>query len=162
MSGDSARPLVVGDVLHGFCGGHFGRDHYDCCRVEALGPDWLVARSEDGEDRDAAVAFACGSSDLIALRAFRGQSEWCEADPCPAFGGIPKPPVVAGQVLTAADPEPSVGTLVTDACGARWGNVGDYWVPMDVKGGDWDPESWAKIAGNYGPVTVIRAPGVRQ
>jgi hypothetical protein len=35
----------VGDVIHGFAYGAFGRDHYDCVRVEAVGPDWIVARA---------------------------------------------------------------------------------------------------------------------
>jgi hypothetical protein len=67
------------------------------------------------------------------------------------FGRRPQ----AGDILTSVDPEPPVGTLVRDDCGTRWGNVGDYWVPMDAKGDGWEPESWAKIAGNYGPVTVL-------
>lgn len=28
-----------------------------------------------------------------------------------------------------------------------------YWLPADDPGGD--PESWAKVAGNYGPVTLV-------
>lgn len=40
----TARPLAVGDVIHGFAHGAFGRDHYDCVRIEAVGPDWIVAR----------------------------------------------------------------------------------------------------------------------
>lgn len=67
-----------------------------------------------------------------------------------------------GAVLTPADPEPPVGTLVRDDCGTRWGHVGDYWVPLDTGGETWDPESWTKIAGNYGPVTVTHAPGVKR
>lgn len=42
-----SRPLAVGDVIHGFAYGAFGRDHYDCVRVEAVGPDWIVARDPD-------------------------------------------------------------------------------------------------------------------
>lgn len=38
--------LRVGDVLYGFCGGHFGRDSYDDKRVEAVGSDWVVVREE--------------------------------------------------------------------------------------------------------------------
>ncbi len=37
-----------GDVVHGFCGGSFGRDSYACRRVEAVGPDWIVTRSKYG------------------------------------------------------------------------------------------------------------------
>lgn len=40
--------VKVGSVLHGFCGGAFGRDSYDHKRVEAMGKGWLVARNERG------------------------------------------------------------------------------------------------------------------
>ena len=49
---DSVR---VGSVLHGFTGGYFGRDSYDCKRVEALGADWVVVRYENGVPDFAAV-----------------------------------------------------------------------------------------------------------
>lgn len=38
------RPLAPGDTIHGFAHGAFGRDHYHCVRIEAVGPDWIVAR----------------------------------------------------------------------------------------------------------------------
>jgi hypothetical protein len=41
-------PLRVGDVVHGHVDGYFGRDHYDCARVEAFGADWVVIRTFDG------------------------------------------------------------------------------------------------------------------
>lgn len=40
--------LPVGTMLHGYCNGYFGRDSYDSKRVEAVGADWVVARSEYG------------------------------------------------------------------------------------------------------------------
>lgn len=58
---------------------------------------------------------------------------------------------------TASDPPPPVGTVVTDATGREWVHIesgyGDstYWVPTDGFGTP-DPESWTKVAGNYGPV----------
>ncbi|MGK5733200.1 hypothetical protein [Streptomyces sp. URMC 124] len=73
----TSRPLAVGDVLHGMCGGHFGHHRYDCCRIEVVGPDWIVARDEYG-----ALSFAAGRS-LMALRRYRQQSQWCPAAPCP-------------------------------------------------------------------------------
>lgn len=60
-----------------------------------------------------------------------------------------------GCVLSAADPQPPPGTVVRDDCGVTWINSGCYpaaWIHPDGEG---DPESWTKIAGNYGPVTVI-------
>lgn len=49
MSATEQPPLRVGDILYGFCGGYFGRDSYDDKRVEAIGGDWVVARTERGE-----------------------------------------------------------------------------------------------------------------
>ncbi|MFI6512878.1 hypothetical protein ACIBCT_35200 [Streptosporangium sp. NPDC050855] len=45
---ESNRPLAVGDVIHGFAYGAFGRDHFYCARVEAVGRDWVVVRSSLG------------------------------------------------------------------------------------------------------------------
>ena len=47
--GPSTRPVQVGDVLDGFCGGWFGRDSYGQKHVEAVGNDWVVAREDNGE-----------------------------------------------------------------------------------------------------------------
>lgn len=41
--------LRPGQVLYGYCGGHFGRDSYDDKRVEAIGADWVVVREENGQ-----------------------------------------------------------------------------------------------------------------
>lgn len=43
------RPIQVGDVITGFCGGWFGRDSYGDKHVEAVGSDWVVAREDNGE-----------------------------------------------------------------------------------------------------------------
>ncbi len=61
-----------------------------------------------------------------------------------------------GRTLTASNPEPPPGTLVRDDCGTVWVNDGHRpccWVQPDAE--VHDPESWRKVAGNYGPVTVI-------
>jgi hypothetical protein len=61
-------------------------------------------------------------------------------------------------VLTSADPEPPAGTFVRDHCDVIWASDGCYptaWVRVDRRG---DPETWTKVAGNYGPVTVLIAP----
>lgn len=71
-------PLAVGQVLHGFCGGAFGRDHYDCCRVEALGPDWIVVRDDEGY-----MGFATGVKRLLDLREYRAENDYCPSHPCP-------------------------------------------------------------------------------
>lgn len=69
----------------------------------------------------------------------------------------------AGAVLTSTDPEPPAGSVVRDDCGVLWENDGHRpacWVRPDlVEQSIHDPETWTKIAGNYGPVTVIETPG---
>jgi hypothetical protein len=76
------RPLAVGDVLHGFCGGIFGRDHYNCCAVEAVGADWVVTRDlsvEIGTGLD----FASGRSTLATLRKYRVRTtKPADGSPC--------------------------------------------------------------------------------
>ena len=73
MTGNDAdRPLAVGDVLHGFCEGVFGRDHYNCTRIEAVGPDWIVTRSlERSYPGGTGVELASGAESLRKLRRFR-------------------------------------------------------------------------------------------
>lgn len=60
-----------------------------------------------------------------------------------------------GRRLTSTDVQPPAGTVVRDDCGQRWVNSGHYpsaWMPLDHED---DPESWTKVAGTYGPATVI-------
>ena len=40
--------ILVGQVIRGYCGGDFGRDWPHEGRVEAIGHDWILARTEDG------------------------------------------------------------------------------------------------------------------
>ena len=37
--------IGVGTILYGYCDGFFGRDSYSNKRIEAVGADWVVARS---------------------------------------------------------------------------------------------------------------------
>ena len=53
--------------------------------------------------------------------------------------------------LTSSDPEPPIGSRVLDDIGMRWmRHENGYWLP--ATGGD--PESWVKVADNYGPVRL--------
>ena len=65
--------------------------------------------------------------------------------------------------LTSASPEPPPGATVVDENGVRWYRAYDQetdgaanWCGAD-RGGwmDGDPETWTKIAGNYGPVRLL-------
>lgn len=76
---ESVRPLAIGDVIHGFAYGAFGRDHYHCVRIEAVGPDWIVAREDDRES--AGPSFASGEQSLTLCQQARDdghQTPWGE------------------------------------------------------------------------------------
>jgi hypothetical protein len=72
-----SRPLAVGDIFHNYAGGAFGRDHYDCVKIEAAGPDWIVARDADGD-----LSFAGGEESLRRLISVRDTGR-CEDVECP-------------------------------------------------------------------------------
>lgn len=61
------------------------------------------------------------------------------------------------RILTSSDPEPPDGTIVLDASGTKWELYADegYWLRTEGDDDCADPESWTKVAGNYGPVTVL-------
>jgi hypothetical protein len=67
------------------------------------------------------------------------------------------PRVEVGALLSSNDPEPPVGTVVTDTHARHWHraeldqgeDTRKQWV------GDDDAASWTKVAGNYGPVRVL-------
>lgn len=79
---DPTRPLAVGDVIHGFAEGAFGSSSYNCKKIEAVGPDWIVCRDEDG-----AVHLTTGTEDLELCKRNR-ESQW---DGCCKFDT--KPPL---------------------------------------------------------------------
>jgi hypothetical protein len=74
-------PLRIGDLVHGHLFGYFGRDHYDCARVEAIGSDWAIIRTMGG------VACAgTGSNVIQELEQARdptqaGNAHTCGLDP---------------------------------------------------------------------------------
>jgi hypothetical protein len=57
------RPLDPGQIIHGFASGAFGRDHYGCCRVESVGPDWVVGRDLEST----ALCFTSGRTALLLV-----------------------------------------------------------------------------------------------
>lgn len=86
MTDQPARPLAVGDTIHGFAYGAFGRDHYDCVRIEAVGPDWIVAR--DPDKGWAGPSFASGRDSLQLCQ--QARDEPCGNDvPCPPGDTLP-------------------------------------------------------------------------
>lgn len=84
----------VGDRIHGFAGGYFGRDSYDCRRVVAVGPDWVVTRNDRG-----VAEFVTG--DLARVRAEGDDSApGCN---CPKVERVDKYSVQVGSVVVVAD-----------------------------------------------------------
>ena len=61
--------------------------------------------------------------------------------------------------LTSSDPQPGWGVIVRDVDGREWENTGGEegswanWQQTDAT--QPDPETWIKVAGNYGPVTLV-------
>ncbi|MFB7440220.1 hypothetical protein ACFC01_17985 [Streptomyces mirabilis] len=94
---EPCRPLAPGDVIHGFANGAFGRDHYDCVRVEAVGPDWIVARAahEDFE-RTPGPSFASGRRELELCQQARDRRCEHESGLCP-FAGTEPPLTTYGE-----------------------------------------------------------------
>jgi|APSaa5957512535_1039671.scaffolds.fasta_scaffold667385_2 hypothetical protein len=70
------KPLQVGDKLHGYCGGHFGRNSYGDKRVEGVGADWVVARDEKEE----VVFFEGDPADLEQYRKPEPEYEFDDPD----------------------------------------------------------------------------------
>lgn len=85
------NPFNVGDIIHGFCFGSFGRDSYACRRVEAVGPDWIVTRNGLG-DGGLDVELAAGES--IPTREEAADKSYCDVD-CDGPG--PHGPSSAGR-----------------------------------------------------------------
>lgn len=86
----SGEPLRIGDVIHGFAQGGFGRDHYDCTKIEAAGPDWIVCRDADGD-----LSFASGERSLKHLIMVR-DTDSCPEDECPVGKAAPRLTVPGG------------------------------------------------------------------
>ena len=67
--------VAVGSILYGFCGGYFGNgiNAYDTKRVEAMGPDWVVARSTE---YGATVFTHAGDPQLLAEYLIDPEPDW--------------------------------------------------------------------------------------
>ena len=109
------------------------------------------------------VCPTCDDTGLVAPLGGRGSDG---PDPCPHCTPAPgssSPDTAADDwmvELTSSDPEPETyGTLVVDVDGGVWERTDKEgtrfgWSRVD----DWndDPRSWIRLAGNHGPVRLIR------
>ena len=77
---DLPAPLACGDIIHGFAHGVFGRDHYDCVKIEAVGPDWIVARHP--REHRTGLSFASGRQSLELCQQARDKGDHGD-EPCP-------------------------------------------------------------------------------
>lgn len=57
------------------------------------------------------------------------------------------------NMLTPDDPEPGIGSVVVDSLRDYWRREPSGWILMNGRGSD--PESWHKVAGNYGPAQLV-------
>jgi hypothetical protein len=73
------NPLRVGDVVHGHLNGYYGRDHYDCARVEAFGADWAVIRTFSG------VACTGSGAGIIAELELAREAKYQHTSGCPRW-----------------------------------------------------------------------------
>lgn len=74
-----SHEFKVGQVIHGFAGGYFGRDSYGCRRIEAVGHDWIVTRKiTPGSGWGTAVEMVSGSEDLAGVAREGDDRGFCE------------------------------------------------------------------------------------
>jgi hypothetical protein len=90
-----------------------------------------------------------------------GNSGW-EARLPQGFQGSVNIEIRPRRRFTASDPQPPAGTTVIDDTGCRWTRQYNRepcgWISEhDTEAVD--PESWTKVAGNYGPVMVVATDG---
>lgn len=79
----TGEPLRVGDIIHGHVGGYFGRDHYECARIEAIGADWIVAR-RFGSSHPITATASLGDLLAACLEARDSDSPYPHTFGCPA------------------------------------------------------------------------------
>ncbi len=83
----TTHPLAPGDVIHGHASGAFGRDHNACVRIEAVGPDWIVARAaREPYEREPGPLFASERQELKACQQARDERCQDGSGLCPFEG----------------------------------------------------------------------------
>jgi hypothetical protein len=141
-------------------------------RKQAAGPRWRAAEARVAE-LEAALYAIMRVTDPGDLRSPASRVDWETVHPARRIArealGIPlmaspdcPPQVEVGALLSSNDPEPPVGTVVTDTHARHWHraelepdeDTRKQWI------GDDDAASWTKVAGNYGPVRVIAVPSL--
>jgi hypothetical protein len=80
--------IAVGEVIHGFCGGLYGRESFGCRRVEAVGADWVLTRTLDPTFWQPEIEVVFGVENLRHLEAVKDERGFCSESAtlreCPA------------------------------------------------------------------------------
>lgn len=74
---EAALELNVGDRIHGFAGGFFGRDSYDCRTVEHVGRDWVITRNTKGNWESTSLIQAWAAASKYGERKQDYDGNWC-------------------------------------------------------------------------------------
>jgi hypothetical protein len=69
--------MNIGDRIHGFAGGYFGRDSYDCRVVEHIGFDWVILRKANGSWESATLNDARRAFAEYGKREQDFDGNWC-------------------------------------------------------------------------------------
>lgn len=139
----TGRPLQIGDVVHGYAQGLFGRDHYACSRVEAIGADWVAVRGvRTGKP---AVSAREDVVELLAEARDYGRADWCldsegcGEDPRADHTAREQDPIEAANTYTGTDlwrltPGHLLLNQLRYAGVAREGTL-EWMLPLDVLAG---------------------------
>ena len=78
-----SHTFKVGEIIHGYASGVFGRDSYGCRRIEAVGKDWVVTRTIKGfQPSEGTPEFATQSDGWQWLDQARTDYEYCDSNDC--------------------------------------------------------------------------------
>lgn len=121
-------------------------------RTDAAYEDWQDRINRASEDEANVIPPMAGAAEY--LESMYGSATAPDGSLAPG----------AHLVLTSMNREPGAGSVVRDSLGRLWyartaqGGI-QYWLYENHL--DSDPESWTKVAGNYGPVEVVKLCGWR-
>lgn len=118
-------------------------------RIDAAYGDWQQRINRASEDEANVIPPMAGAAEY--LESMYGSATASDGSLAPG----------AYLVLSSMNREPGVWSVVRDSLGRLWESDGIYPCAWTMVESDSDPESWTKVAGNYGPVEVVKLCGWR-